>query len=151
MDFGTPSRAAPMVGMSLVSRSDVMTPRDAVPSDLSPEKTVQSAEAGDPVRVDIGASQRDAQARRNAEQSNVAKDGVLRQADRSRDDVVERRTVIDPQTRAIVVQKRNTETGETVSQLPDETLLKLRAYSRELAERARESEDDDHPRVERTA
>ena len=58
--------------------------------------------------------------------------------------------VIDPQTRTIVMQKKDRETGETVSQLPDETLLKLRAYSRELSERAREDQET-RRQVEREA
>ena len=63
---------------------------------------------------------------------------------------IERKLVIDPQTRAIVLQKKDLQTGETISQLPDETLLKLRAYSRELSERAREAEGAHH-QIERTA
>ena len=73
-----------------------------------------------------------------------------RTAAQTTDETVERKLVIDPQTRAIVIQKKDTRTGETVSQLPDEVLLKLRAYSRELSERARETAEANH-QIERTA
>jgi len=142
----------PAAGTPAMSRADILTPRDGATVELSPEKTVRSAEAGDAVRVDIRAQERDAQARRDGEQRNVASGHNTRQAQRNHDDVIERRTIIDPQTRAVVTQRRNSETGETVSQLPDETLLKLRAYSRALAEKAREQEDDPPPPlIERTA
>ena len=50
------------------------------------------------------------------------------------------------------VRRRDRETGETISQLPDETMLKLRIYSRELADRAREAEEQPPaPQVERIA
>jgi uncharacterized FlaG/YvyC family protein len=68
---------------------------------------------------------------------------------RTTDETIERKLIIDPQTRAIVLQKKDPQTGETISQLPDETLLKLRAYSRELNERA-EAEEPSH-QIERTA
>lgn len=151
MDFGNPGRTASATGLPAVTRSDIVAPRGSVAVELPPEQTVQSAEAGNPVQIDIRARQRDAQTRRDAQQRNIAGDASVKQADRSRDEVVERRTIIDPQTRAVVLQKRNTETGETVSQLPDETLLKLRAYSRELTERARENDGEPLHRVERSA
>ncbi|KRE00235.1 hypothetical protein ASE63_09130 [Bosea sp. Root381] len=152
MDFGNPGRTMPAAGTPAISRADILTPRDGSMVELSPEKTVRSAEAGDAVRIDIRAQERDAQARRDGEQRNHAAEHNMRQARHSLDDVVERRTIIDPQTRAVVTQKRNTETGETVSQLPDETLLKLRAYSRALSEKAQAQEDEPPPQhIERTA
>lgn len=151
MDFGNPGRTASATGLPAVSRSDIVAPRGSVAVELPPEQTVQSAEAGSPVQIDIRARQRDAQTRRDAQQRDKANEVFVQRADRSRDEVVERRTIIDPQTRAVVLQKRDTETGETVSQLPDETLLKLRAYSRELEERAREKEGEPPHQVERRA
>ena len=152
MDFGNSGRTMPAAGTVAVSRADILTPRDGSTVELSPEKTVRSAEAGDAVRIDIRAQERDARTRREGEQRSNAAEANARQAQRSLDDVIVRRTIIDPQTRAVVTQKRNTETGETVSQLPDETLLKLRAYSRALSDKAREHEDEQPPPlIERTA
>lgn len=152
MDFGNSGRTMPAAGTPAVSRADILTPRSGSTVELSPEKTVRSTEAGDAVRIDIRAQERDAQARRDGEQRNHAAEHNTRQSRQHLNDVIERRTIIDPQTRAVVTQKRNTETGETVSQLPDEALLKLRAYSRALSEKARENEDEPPPRhIERTA
>jgi hypothetical protein len=68
-------------------------------------------------------------------------------------EVVERRIVIDPRTRAVVFQKTDKSTGETVTQLPTEAMLKLRLYSRELTERARQADAEGNTAhyVERTA
>ena len=54
-------------------------------------------------------------------------------------EVIDRRIEVDPKTRAIVLRKTDRDTGEVVEQLPDETMLKLRALSREMIERDREA------------
>jgi hypothetical protein len=136
MDFGNvPKVAAATTGAPVVARADVIARPGSVAVDLPPEKTVQSAPAGDAVHVDVRAQERDA---RN------------RAASKTLDDTVERKLIIDPRTRAIVLQKKDRETGETIFQLPDEATLKLRAYSRELNERALEA-GETPPRIERTA
>ena len=56
---------------------------------------------------------------------SAALDEVVRAA-------MERHLTIDPKTRAVVVQSVDPHTGEVVQQVPDETLLKLRLYAREL-------------------
>lgn len=151
MDFGNAPKAAPIGGINPTARADVIATQGSVSVELPPEKTVQSAQAGDAVRVDVRAQDRDTESRA-AGQRRAAEDRrqALR-AQRNASDVIERRLVIDPQTRAVVLQKKNSETGEVISQLPDEALLKLRAYSRELAERAREADEAGQHLVERTA
>ena len=150
MDFGNAPRLAAVTGTPPVSRADVTAQAGSVAVELPPEKTVQSAPAGSAVNVEVRAETRDAQSRANGERRAQANDQNGRQAARTADDTVERKLIIDPQTRAIVLQKKDPQTGETISQLPDETLLKLRAYSRELSERAREASEAHH-QVERTA
>ena len=44
-----------------------------------------------------------------------------------------RQVIIDPETRDLVFQSVNDRTGEVVRQIPDETLLRLRAYVREIS------------------
>lgn len=151
MDFGNAPKLAAVIGPPPVSRSDVTAHAGSVAVDLPPEKTVQSASAGSAVNVEVRAESRDAQSRADGERR--ARDNAQnnREAARATDKTVERKLVIDPQTRAIVLQKKDPQTGETISQLPDETLLKLRAYSRELSERAREASEPQHHQVERTA
>jgi hypothetical protein len=158
MDFGNASKLIPLGNNLVVPRSDVLATVGGVAVDLSPEKTVQSAQAGDAVRVDI--RQRDARDVRQDDTSDRRSDAEARQDQARRDsdrraanlqDVIERRLVIDPPTRTVVLQKKNLETGETVQTLPDETTLKLRRYSREIAERARLADDATARYVERTA
>ncbi|PTM42339.1 hypothetical protein [Bosea sp. 124] len=156
MDFGNAPRTTPVGGPPPVARADVVATQGSVAVELAPEKTVQSAQAGDAVRVDIRAQDRDARARdaqnrASFERRTTENQQQQRQADQDLDEVVERRLVIEPRTRAIVLQKKDSQTGETISQLPDETLLKLRIYSRELTERAREADEARQHYVERTA
>ncbi|WP_293807518.1 flagellar protein FlaG [uncultured Bosea sp.] len=150
MDFGNAPKLAAVIGPPPVSRADVTAQADSIAVELPPEKTVQSASAGSAVNVEVRAEARDAQSRADGERRAQANDQNSRQAARTANETVERKLIIDPQTRAIVLQKKDPETGETISQLPDETLLKLRAYSRELSERAREASETHH-QVERTA
>ena len=150
MDFGNAPRLAAATAAPPVTRSDVTAHAGSVAVDLPPEKTVQSASAGSAVNVEVRAESRDAQSRADGERRARANAQNNREAVRTTDETIERKLIIDPQTRAIVLQKKDPHTGETISQLPDETLLKLRAYSRELSERAREPEEPSH-QIERTA
>ena len=150
MDFGNAPRIVAAPGAPPVTRSDVTAQPGSVAVDLPPEKTVQSASAGSAVNVEVRAQNRDAQSRANGERRAFVNDENGRAANRTVDETVERKLVIDSNTRTIVLQKKDRETGETISQLPDETLLKLRAYSRQLSERAREAEEARH-QIERSA
>jgi flagellar protein FlaG len=49
-------------------------------------------------------------------------------------EVVERNITVDPRTRELVFQTISKETGEVVRQIPDEAILRLRAYVRDLVE-----------------
>ncbi|MDP3258444.1 MAG: hypothetical protein Q8S58_19545 [Bosea sp. (in: a-proteobacteria)] len=166
MDFGNAPRTAPIGGLPVVPRNEVVATQGSVSVDLPPERTVQSAQAGEAVKLDLRAQERNAQDRASQARDFQARDVQSRaafdrrsaegqkqerQAERDLDAAVERRIVIEPRTRAIVIQQRDSDTGETISQLPDETMLKLRIYSRELADRAREADDAPPPKVERIA
>ena len=150
MDFGNAPRLAAVTGAPPVARADVTAQAGSVAVDLPPEKTVQSAAAGSAVNVEVRAETRDAQSRADGERRARTNAQNNREAVRTTDETIERKLIIDPQTRAIVLQKKDPDTGETISQLPDETLLKLRAYSRELADRARQASESHH-QIERTA
>ncbi|MCO5092132.1 hypothetical protein [Bosea sp. (in: a-proteobacteria)] len=143
MDFGNAPRIAAATSAPPVTRADVTAQAGGVGVDLPPEQTVQSAPAGAAVNVDVRAQDRQAQDR--------AAEAQRARADQEQpEQTIERKLTIDRETRAVVFQKKDQQTGETISQLPDETLLKLRAYSRELTERAREAEQTRH-QVEETA
>ncbi len=150
MDFGNASRPPAVSAASLVPRADVVSVQGGVTVDLPPEKTVQSAQAGDAVRVDIHQRQQDDAREKRAlslRQADVQREQARRDVDLN--DVIERRLVIEPRTRSIVIQKRDRETGETVQLIPDEATLKLRIYARQLAERDRDAFAGRY--VERTA
>lgn len=125
MDFSGANRSAPVSGTPAVVRADVIATRNSVPVELSPDRTVQSLKAGDAVRVDIQQKDQRAQQRAASDQQ-------------SRLQTAKDRLVIEPETQTVVLERLDPETGETVSQLPDETLLKLRIFSKQLAERALE-------------
>lgn len=150
MDFGNVPKLAAATGAPVVARAEVGAQPGSVAVDLPPEKTVQSAPAGEAVHVDVRAQEREARSRAAGERRSFDAQRNDRAAGKTLDDTVERKLTIDPQTRAVVLQKKDRETGEVVFQLPDEATLKLRAYSRELDERTREA-GETHPRVERTA
>ncbi len=150
MDFGNAPRLAPPPGVLAVNRSDVVAQPGSVAVDLPPEQTVQSASAGDAVHIELGAQARDAQSRANGERRANDADRNGRASDQLLDETVERKLVVDPRTRSVIMQKKNKDTGETVSQLPDETLIKMRLYTRQLDERTRQAQESRHA-IERSA
>ncbi len=153
MDFGSPSKASAVGVFTAAARTDATAARGSVPVELPREQTVQSAQAGEAVRLDLKAHAEQAAREQAARRQSEEKRQAARQREQAMRDVVERRIVIDPRTRAVVFQKTNSSTGETVTQLPTEAMLKLRVYSRELIERARQADAEGAPAhyVERTA
>lgn len=153
MDFGASTRATAVSAYHVTARNDAAATRGSIPVELPAAQTVQSAAAGEAVQLDLQA--RSEQARRDdamAKQSAVSDRQAARQRERNLRDLIERRIVIEPRTREVVIQKKNRVTGETVWQLPDEALLRLRIYSRELAEQARlADETSTRHYIERTA
>jgi hypothetical protein len=145
MDFGNAPRVTPLTSANAPLRADIVTARDSVAVELPPERTVQSADAGEAVKLDIQARGDDRRTQDRAIQANQAE--IQRQA---RGSAVESRIVIEPITRSIVLQKRDPKTGETTEQLPDETTLKLRLYNRQAADRARAASEAARS-IERTA
>ena len=116
-------------------RVDILAAAGAVKTQLAPEAAVQQAGETPPVRF-------------------VPSDGADFSAslDSAMREVVERNITIDPRTRELVFQTISKETGEVVRQVPDEAMLRLRAYVREM----REAEENgragsDVPRVEKIA
>lgn len=142
MDFGNASKPAPPGTGLVIPRSDTIATVGSVAVDLSPEKTVQSAQAGEAVRVDI--RQRD----RRAESDEMRVPREARPAREDADASVESRLVIEQQTKTVVIQRRDRNTGEVVELVPDEATLKLRIYNRQQLERDRAGQER---RFERTA
>lgn len=141
MDLSQAPRLAAF-GTSPLPRADIVATTGSVAVELAPEQTVQSAPAGEPVRYDL--------------REDAKRRGFDREAARGDDaedlpaEKIEKRLVVEPQTRSLVMEERDPDTGETTNTIPDEATLKLRIFARELAERQRDPGETDHL-VERTA
>ena len=143
MDFASAARPAPVSATNVTMRGDVIAPRDSVPVDLAPEQAVQSAQAGEAVHVEIRARSRE-QRRQDAREEAAA--------ETPRAQNVERRIVIEPKTRSVVLQKSDPVTGEVVETIPDEAALRQRVYAHVLAEaRARQAEAERREYFQRLA
>lgn len=156
MDFGATPKTFATGAVQATIRTDISVQNGATPVELPPEKTVRSVPVGEPVRLDIRA--RAEERRSDAQRQQSAQDDTAQQRrfDEQRRqqelrEVIERRLDIDPKTRSVILRKTNRDTGEVVEQLPDETLLKLRTWSREILERSREAEASRSREVERLA
>jgi flagellar protein FlaG len=68
---------------------------------------------------------------------------------RSIEDSVRRATVLDPQTRQMVFRATDQRTGRVIQQIPDEALLRLRAYVQ--SEAARQGKASEGLKVEKIA
>lgn len=152
MDFGNAQKVQPVLGITLAPRADVIATQGSVKVELPPEQTVQSARAGDAVKVDIRErSPRDVQTERSQERRDDTARQAQTQLRQAVADTIERKLTIEPKTRDIVLKKTNLETGETVETVPDEATLKFRRFARELADRTRAGEESTARYVERSA
>ncbi|MDU0339672.1 flagellar protein FlaG [Bosea rubneri] len=156
MDFGGAPRMIATGAAQATVRTDIAIQPGSAPVELPAEKTVQSAAAGEALQLDIRARanekrQEQAQYRQNQDDAVNRERTEAAYQKQERREAVDRRLVIDSKTHSIVLQKTDPDTGETVEQLPDETMLKLRAFSRDLIERARETTMSSSHVVERTA
>jgi len=154
MDFSAASKPLAASSAQTTVRTDIAVQNGAAPVELPPEQTVRSVAAGDPVQLDIRA--RSQERRQDARQQGVRDDAARRRLDAQgrsdeRDEAIDQQLDIDEKTRSVILRKTNRDTGEVVEQLPDETLLKLRVWSREILERSRDADAARDPEVERIA
>jgi len=128
MDMGSIAKPAPVSALSAPQR--VGTFAGAVRTELPPEASVQQVSEVEAVRFDPSDGARD----------RAKLDAALR-------DMIDRRITIEPKTREVVYQTVNRESGEVIRQIPDEALLRLRAYGREMREKAEQDRTDAIERV----
>jgi uncharacterized FlaG/YvyC family protein len=107
MDSGLTIRPASVVTQTAGVRQDATPVRDAVPTNLAPSQTVTAAE-------------RTTEARQDALQSGTADPSYVR------------KIVLDAHSREVIYQVVDTSSRRVVRQIPDEALLRLRAYNRAL-------------------
>jgi flagellar protein FlaG len=115
METGTISKPVASAAPAAPARVDTLLAAGAVRTDLAPEASVQQASEAPPVRY----------APSDGADFSASLDSALRE-------VVERNITVDPRTRELVFQTISKETGEVVRQIPDEAMLRLRAYVREM-------------------
>lgn len=150
MDFTNAVRPVTIGNAYAPQRADIVASQSGVAVELPPERTVQSAEAGDAVQVDLRARTREEH--RQAADRRQAGINEARQERRAQAETVERRLVIEPKTRSVVLQKSNSVTGEVVETIPDEATLRQRIYAHVLAEaRAREAQAGHGRMIRRSA
>lgn len=117
MDTGSIAKPAAGSALNAPQRTDTLAAAGAIKTDLTPTAAVQQVEKVEAVRFEPS----------NGAYSRAKIDAAMQ-------DVIARRISIDPKTREILYQKVNKETGEVVRQVPDEALMRLRAYAREMRE-----------------
>lgn len=117
MEPGNISKAVPPAAPVAPARVDHLIAAGAVKTQLAPEAAVQQVEKSPAVRF----------APSDGADFHASLETALRE-------VVERNIVVDPRTRELVFQTVSKETGEVVRQIPDEAMLRLRAYVREMRE-----------------
>jgi uncharacterized FlaG/YvyC family protein len=134
METGNISK--PVVAAAPVApvRADLLVAAGAVKTDLKPEAAVQQAGSAPAVQY----------APTEGADFSASLDLAMREA-------VERNITVDPRTRELVFQTISKETGEVVRQIPDEAVLRLRAYVRDLVEAEEHGRDGGVPRVQKIA
>jgi uncharacterized FlaG/YvyC family protein len=135
METGNISKPVAPAAPAAPARVDSLAAAGAVKTQLAPEAAVQHAGETPAVRF----------APNDGADFSATLDVALRE-------VVERNIVVDPRTRELVFQTISKETGEVVRQIPDEAMLRLRAYVREMREAEEKGRaGSDVPRVEKIA
>ena len=133
MDAG--SNIRPLASTAAVSpvRQETAPVQGAVRTDLPPTEAVSALADTEAARLDLSAAARRAQEAKTKAET------------KSQGDTIQRTLAEDRDTREMVFKATDTRTGQVVMQIPDEALLRLRAYV--AAQQARR----DSATVEKTA
>ena len=131
MDTGGIAKNPALTAPTAPPRADVLHSARGVATELAPGAAVQQAGDSEAVRFDP---------------ARTAPGAAL---DATVSEFIKRNIEIDPETREVVFQVLDRDSGRVIRQTPDESILRLRAYVREL--RAAQGERDGVPRVEKIA
>lgn len=112
------------------------------PETRAPERTAPAAKTELPVTQTVTPAQ-DPQASRLAAEEATKRESAF-EANRPR---VDRKNIIDPESKSVIYIATDSDSGEIVRQFPSETLLKLRAYAQSVTEQAEKNASEG---VERT-
>jgi flagellar protein FlaG len=114
MDGGSIAKTPAATAASAPARTDVAYTVRGVETELTPHASVQQPGESEPIRFD------------------QRHPGPAAALDAAFSDFVRRKIEIDPNTRDMVFQLVDRDTGRVIRQTPDEAILRLRAYVREL-------------------
>src|ERR1044072_1761408 len=106
MDTGLAVRPTTGATQTSIARPDPAPVRQAVATDLAPAQSVTASSNAEAARHDA----------QSAQDSNV------------------RKIIIDAHSREVIFQVVNAESGRVVRQVPEEAMLRLRAYTRAIAQ-----------------
>ena len=106
MDTGLAVRPTSGATQTSIARPDPAPVRQAVATDLAPAQSVTASTNADAARNDA----------QSAQESNV------------------RKIILDAHSREVIFQVVNEQSGRVVRQIPDEAMLRLRAYTRAIAQ-----------------
>jgi hypothetical protein len=137
MDLGTTTKSAAVMAPPAPARGETTAAPGAVRTDLPARSVVTATKPAEKVRYEPTDAARDM----------VTRELALRSSTRRQMD-------IDEATSAVVTKVIDEESGKVVRQMPEEALLRMRAYIREDIERANEATPDtagEAVRVERIA
>jgi|1186.fasta_scaffold33586_2 hypothetical protein len=131
MDTGSIARIPAVPAPSTAPRGDAVQAARGVATELPADAAVQQAGEAAATRFD----------------SSRAPGAAV---DQGPSELVRRKVEIDPRTREVVFQVIDRETDRVMRQTPDEAILRLRAYIREM-QAAQESARGSGPRIEKIA
>ncbi|WP_046868311.1 hypothetical protein [Microvirga massiliensis] len=119
MDSGSISKPFSAAVLNAPQRIEPLASVGAVKTELPPEESVQQVAETAAVQL-------------------TPSEGAMRHArlEQALQRTIEKRLVDDPRSREPVQQSVDAETGRVVRQVPDEALLRIRAYVQEMSETA---------------
>lgn len=132
MDTGGIAKPPAVTAPTGPARADVLHSARGIATELAPEAAVQQTGEAEAMRYEPGRAA-----------AGAALDATV-------SEFIKRNIEIDPQTREVVFQVVDRQTGRVLRQTPDEAILRLRAYVRELRA-AEEGEPDGVARIEKIA
>lgn len=107
------------------------TPRSPMAADAGQVARVPPVAAAGPVRTELPPAETVRQPPRSAS-TNVDRRLGSETRRAAAPDVIDRRIEIDAATQEVVFQAVDSESGEVVTQVPDQAILRLRAYARAM-------------------
>lgn len=134
METGGIGDVGPPKPVSANPRPDQSVGGVSAPSELAPAAAVTAVRQPESVQLDLSPPSHAA----------AALDASIR-------GFIEQHLTVDPKTREVVYQAKDARTGEVVRQVPDEAILRLRAYVREMCDAEKATSPADGQKIQKIA